>query len=353
MKADFMTDQSSGSLNLESRDGYRRDSSYAKGDFGTEEEAAATAADEIDNGSNEEEDILRAVLDTWKMIKRKARRNLFIIGFVTTIVGGFLISAGVFLFACLELFYRTTVYPMYLISVSMVVTFIGMQCVSVCDVDMDAMLKAHPFYAKLHVSALLVVPLFLAVSLGNAMLISTIPSLYFMARFSKVVALEPGYPRVTELTTYGSILIQLGWGYVFASWALARYMRVDYYHCWCALPYLQQRGIFDRFEIEGGVTLSEVGPHAVTSCCFIAGSVLTGAFELLGKARRHTPTRRLMLSAYLLLFNIGLSFFISFASIHLGLASKGYSVPWGSRFQYRFWPLAPLLIMVLCITQTR
>jgi hypothetical protein len=185
------------------------------------------------------------------------------------------------------------------------------------------------------------------------MLIATIPPLYFIARFSKVVALEPGYPRATELTTYAFILAQLGYGYVFASWALVRYMRIDYYHCWCILPYLQQRGIIDRFEIEGDVTLSEVGPHAVTSCCFIAGSFLTGSFELLGKARRHTPTRRLALSTYLLLFSMGLAAFTSFASIQLGLTNKGYSVPWGSRFQYRFWPLAPLLSMVLCITQTR
>jgi hypothetical protein len=134
------------------RDGYRTDRSY----FGTEEEAAATAADAIDNGSNEEENILRAVLDTWKMIKRKARRNLFIIGYVTVNGGGFLIAAGIFLFFCLELFYRTTEYPMYVISVGMLVAFIGMQCISVCDVDMDAMLKAHPVYAKFHVSALLV-----------------------------------------------------------------------------------------------------------------------------------------------------------------------------------------------------
>jgi hypothetical protein len=184
---------------------------------------------------------------------------------------------------------------------------------------------------------------------GNGFLVANVPNIYFWARCSHIINQEDGYPRMTDLLRHIYMLCQFGLGVVYSAFALNHFVPVDFYHCWCLLPHFQSQGILDPPNKEyAGFT--EAIPHIMCACCLFLGSALTYLLDRHAQSLGHAPTRRMFVALYITLFQLSLSFFISFAAIQ---CVNGYSAPWTSKFKAKKWLAPPLLMMLTCIAQIR
>jgi hypothetical protein len=322
--------------------------------FEIDAESAAQAGD-----AEDEESIYRAVCYSWKDLKRKIKRKMFIFGVLVIVLGVYMLGFGIFL----ALVWRPmqsgkpwvkacgvicTWGPTLMSGAGLAIAVVGLRCVSVADVEINDLCKSRPLGAKLSFLLITIVVTAMGALFSNLLLIAHIPNVYFFLRCSHIIAQDPGFARITDLLRYLMVLAQFGLGAISISFAVATWVDVDYFDCWFLLPYLQSTNTLDKFNEDAD--LLETSPHILSACCFFLGSFLTYLLDQHAMSLGHSPTKRTFVAPYIALFVFALSFFISFVAIQ---TVDGYSAPWASRFRMTYWFAGPLLAMYVFAGQIR
>jgi hypothetical protein len=348
----FREDQSG----LETISGYSGNMTvdFSLDEFELQAESAAQAED-----AEDEESIYGAVCFSWKRLKRKIRGKIFLFGVFVMILGICMIGFGIFLALAWGPYQSDEPWvdtcgiicrwgPSLITGAGCVIAMFGLRCISEADLEIDDMCKSRPLVIKLGFFCNTIVVSATSASFSNLFLIVHVVNIYFFLRCSHVIARDPGYARVTDLLRIGLCVGQFGMGAIFVSFAVSTSVPVDFYDCWCLLPYFQSIDIMDPFN--ENADLLATSPHILTACCYFLGSFLTYLLDQHAMSLKHSPTKRMFVAVYTTLFVFALSIFISFVAIQI---IDLYSAPWASRFRMTYWFAVPLLAMYVFAGQAR